>query len=160
MPVARTLAAWTLALCTAAAWAGSAEVSFVRPDRFADAGRGRDATQVQATLSAYLAGLAARYLPAGQTLKIEFTDIDLAGELRPLPRSGQELRVLSGRADWPHLDLHYTLSDNGQTIASGDEHLVDMAYLQRFGPSHDSGALPYEQRLLSEWFTQRFATKR
>ena len=160
MPTPRTALVCTLALCAATAWAGSAEVSFVRPERFADAGRGHDAAQVQATLSAHLAGLAARYLPASQTLTVEFSDIDLAGELRPVARSGQELRVLRGQADWPRLDLHYSLSEKGQVIASGDEHLVDMAYLQRGGASHDSGALPYEQRLLSEWFTQRFAAKR
>ena len=160
MPTARTAVVWTLALCTATAWAGSADVSFRRPERFADAGQGRDAVQVQATLREHLAGLAARYLPAGQTLKVEFTDIDLAGALRPLAHSGQEVRVLRGRADWPQLDLHYTLIDNGQMIASGDEHLADMAYLQRHGRVHDSAALPYEQRLLSTWFAQRFIGKR
>ena len=65
-----------------------------------------------------------------------------------------------GQADWPRLDLHYSLSDKGQVIASGDEHLVDMAYMQRHGASYNAGALAYEQRLLSDWFTQRFAPKR
>lgn len=160
MPATRTVLACTLALCTATAWAGSAEVSFLRPERFADAGRGPDAAQVQATLSQHLAGLAARYLPAGQTLKVEFTDIDLAGELKTPARSGQEVRVLRGRADWPRLDLHYTLVEDGKAIASGDEHLAAMDYLQRSRPSHDSGALPHEQRLLSDWFTQRFSKQR
>ena len=160
MPTARTVFAWTLTLCAATAWAGSAEVSFLQPEHFADAGRGRDAAQVQATLSGHLAGLAARYLPAGQTLKVEFTDIDLAGELRLAARGGQEIRVLRGRADWPRLDLHYTLIEDGKPIASGDEHLAAMDYLQRSRPLHDSAALPHEQRLLSEWFAQRFGSQR
>ena len=160
MPAIRTVLTWALALSAATAWAGDAEVSFLRPEGFADAGRGRDAAQVQATLSAHLAGLAARYLPAGQTLKVEFTDIDLAGELRPLARSGQELRVLRGRADWPRLNLHYTLIEDGKQIASGGERLTAMDYLQRRLSSHDSGALPHEQRLLSEWFAQRFSSQR
>ena len=160
MPTARTFFAWSLAVCAASSWAGSAEVSFLRPERFADAGRGRDADQVQATLSGHLAGLAARYLPAGQTLRVEFTDIDLAGELRLAARGGQEIRVLRGRADWPRLDLHYTLIEDGKPIASGDEHLAAMDYLQRSGPLHDSGALPHEQRLLSDWFVQRFSKQR
>ena len=160
MPATRTVLACALALCTATAWAGNAEVSFLRPERFADAGRGQGAAQVKATLSQHLVGLAARHLPAGQTVQIAFTDIDLAGELTTAARSGQEIRVLRGRADWPRLDLHYTLVEDGKAIASGDEHLVDMDYLQRPGPSHASGALPHEQRLLSDWFTQRFGKQR
>ena len=159
MAIPRTVFASILALCTATAWAGSAEISFLRPERFADAGRGSDAAQVQATLSRHLVGLAARHLPAGQTLKVEFTDIDLAGEMKHAARGGQEIRVLRGRADWPRLDLHYTVIEGGKPIASGDEQLAAMDYLQR-GPSPDSGALPHEQRLLSVWFAKRFSRQR
>ena len=152
--------ALSLTLCAGPAWPGTAEVNFLQPERFADAGRGRDAEQVQATLAQHLQALAARHLPASQTLTVDFTDIDLAGNLRPASRMGQEVRVLRGGADWPRLALHYALSDKGQVIASGDENLADMAYLQHATALRTQTALPYETRLLSAWFEQRFAGRR
>lgn len=155
----RAALALCLTLLTGAALAGTAEVSFVHPDRFADAGRGRDAEQVQATLSRHLQALAVAQLPDGQSLTVEFTDIDLAGRLRPLPRGGQDIRVLTGGADWPRLALHYQLNKGTTILATGDEDLADMAYLQHRTLLRDSAALPFEQRLLSEWFTRRFAPR-
>ena len=154
----RTLIALCLALLTGPALAGSAEVSFTRPEQFADAGRGREAQQVQAVLTRHLQALAAQ-LPVGQNLRVEFTDIDLAGHLKPLYRSGQDIRVLTGRTDWPRLALHYHLSSAGTTLASGDESLADMGYLQHTLSLRDGDALPFEQRLLSDWFARRFGPR-
>ena len=159
MRLAPALAACTLALSAGSACAGTAVISFLHPERFADAGRGRDAEQVQAILRGHLQALAASKLPAGQTLKVEFKDIDLAGQLRPLPHGGQDVRVLKGAADWPRLSLHYRLSDAARTLDSGDEDLADLGYLQRTRSLRSSDALPFEQRLLSDWFSRRFASK-
>lgn len=156
MRLAPALAPGILALCAVSACAGSADIRYTHPERFADAGRGRDAERVQATLSRHLQALAAAHLPAGQTLKVEFTDIDLAGHLWPLPRSGQDIRILKGSADWPRLSLHYQLSDGAQTLARGDEDLADLGYLQRTLSLRSADALPFEQRLLREWFNRRF----
>ena len=153
------LAFGCLALTAGLALAGTAEVSYRQAEHFADAGQGRDAEQVQAVLRRHLQALAEAGLPAGQTLTVEFTDIDLAGWLRPQPRGGQDIRVLRGGADWPRLNLHFSLSDGTRTLASGDEELADMAYLQRGRPPPGSEALPYEQRLLSAWFARRFGAR-
>lgn len=159
MRLAPALATCTLALSAGLACAGTADISFLHPERYADAGHGRDAEQVQAILSGHLQALAATKLPAGQTLKVEFKDIDLAGHMWPLPRGGQDVRVLKGAADWPRLSLHYSLSEGARTLADGDEDLADLGYLQRTLSLHSSDALPFEQRLLSDWFSRRFAGK-
>src|SRR5687767_14299106 len=97
----------TAVLCGAAMLpahaAGQVEVSYVKPEEFRDAGRGAiDRERTMATLTQYLQQLSKR-LPDGQTLRLEVTDIDLAGEIHPSLRLN-DLRVLRGGADWPHLN--------------------------------------------------------
>lgn len=139
------------------AQAGTVDVHFIQPDQFADAGHGIDAERVRNTLDKHLQALGQQGLPAQQTLRIDVLDIDLAGETRPMTGLAHDLRVLKGRADWPQMHLRYTLSDGGRVIASGDDELADMAYLSHTVPLYSSGALPYEQRMLSDWFQSRFA---
>lgn len=137
--------------------AGTVQVHFIQPARFADAGRGIDAERVRQTLDKHLQALGQQGLPAQQTLRIDVLDIDLAGETRPMTGMAQELRVLKGRADWPQMHLRYTLSDGGRVIDSGDEQLSDMGYLSRIARQGSTEALPYERRMLSDWFRRRFA---
>ena len=139
------------ALSTGAAWAaGRVELSFTDPGKFADAGRSAsDRERTLAGLRAHFERYAQR-LPEGQTLAVEITDIDLAGEIRPTAR-GEELRVLRGEADWPRISLTYTLSADGRRIAGGTERLSDMAYMQS-GGSRDAGELFFERRMLDRWF--------
>lgn len=154
-PTART---GLIAACLLAglAQAGTAEVQFTDPSHFADAGRGVQAERVRQQLGQHLQALAQQGLPAGQTLQIEVLDIDLAGELRPQGISGQALRVLRGAADWPRIHLRYRLSQGAQLLASGDEQLSDMAYLNRGTRSASDSPLPYEEKLLTDWFHARF----
>lgn len=143
------------ALAAGLAHAGVVEVAFEQPERFADAGRGVDAEAVRQALTQHLQTLGRSGLPAAQTLKVTVTDIDLAGEVRPRGRFAQDIRVLSGRADWPMISLRYTLSEGGRELARGTERLTDMSYLDR--PIRLSpGPYPYEERLLTQWFARRF----
>ncbi|HLL18172.1 MAG TPA: DUF3016 domain-containing protein, partial [Rubrivivax sp.] len=121
----------TAALCCAALpvqAAGKADVSYVKPEAFRDAGRGSvEREKTMASLTRYVQQLA-RQLPDGQTLRLEVTDIDLAGEIHPSMRLN-DLRVLRGGADWPSLNLRYTLLDGSRTLKSGEAQLADMAYM-------------------------------
>ena len=145
--------AWLLA---GLAQAGTVEVSFVQSERYTDAGQGLDAEATRKTLDRHLQALGQAGLPAQQRLKIEILDIDLAGETRPMLNLASELRVVKGRADWPRIHLRYVLSEGDQTLSSGDESVSDMAYLMHSAVSDRSDALPYERRLLSDWFRNRF----
>ncbi len=144
-------------LASCAAMAGTVDVKFIKPETFTDA---RDnlmrRDEVLATLADHLKQLGAKGLPAGQTLKIEVTDIDLAGHV--FPRTPTEVRVLKGRADWPRIDLRYTLSEGDKVLGSGEEHLSDMNYLMNrpYGQLASS-PFPYETRMLDVWFNERFA---
>ena len=143
-------------LLSGPAQAGTVEVDFVQAEHYTDAGHGRDAETTRIVLAQHLQALGLVGLPAQQRLKIEVLDIDLAGETRPMLNLGNELRVLRGRADWPRIHLRYTLSDGAQTISSGDESIADMAYLTGTRTNDRSESLPYERRLLSDWFRSHF----
>lgn len=144
------------ALCIAgAAQAGTVDVSFIEPDRFADAGRGRWSTEQTTKSLAEILQAYGKKLPQGQALKIEVTEVDLAGEMR-FSRRGDDIRVLRGRADWPRVDLRYTLSENGQVLKSGEAHIADMAYLQHSLAGRYREAFGYEQRMLDRWFADTF----
>jgi hypothetical protein len=95
-------------------------------------------------------------LPPGQDLAIEVLDLDLAGRVLPNFRAGQDLRVMRGGADWPHMKLRYTLSANGKVISSGQEQLSDMAYMDRINIYSSGDNLRYEKRMVDDWFKKKF----
>lgn len=146
-------------LATSAAQAtGRAEVRYVAPDRFTDAGFGAvERERTQSLLTRQIEKLATR-LPDGQVLKVEFTDVDLAGEFDWL--SPHRLRVMGQLPDAPRLALRFELTKDGQVVARGEEQLRDMSYLVRRSGLKSSDPLPYESRMLSEWFSARFASAR
>lgn len=132
--------------------AGTVEVRWIEPTRYADAGRHTvDRERTLQALAEHLRSRAA-WVPDGQTLTLEVTELDLAGELEPW--GWDELRVLRGRADWPRATLRYTLSAGGQTVKTGDARLSDMAY----GFRRQDGSLGAEKRMFDEWLRTQFAS--
>lgn len=149
------LMALAVSLAPAAWAAGQVEVRFSPVDQLADVGRGRvEGERTVNALASHFRSLAAR-LPDGRTLTVEVTDVNLAGELWPT-RHGSDVRVLAGRADWPTLDLRWTLSGDGKTLAQGQERLADMAYLQHALRGSQDRSYGYETRLIDRWFDERF----
>jgi len=134
--------------------AGVVEVKFIEPRHFTDAGFGElETARTTQALAEHLKRLG-RALPDGQTLRIEVLDVDLAGNVKPGRRG--DIRVLRGGADWPRIKLRYTLTEGARTLRSGEETLSDLNYLGTPPRGADSGLLPYEERLLSRWFGERF----
>jgi len=149
----------TLACASAAHAGGVVSVSFIEPSRFIDAkDRSGDATSSLKQIEEYLQYLGKRYLPDGQQLKIEITDVDLAGELRPSRSLTEQFREVRGRADWPRIDLRYSLvGPDGKELRSGQESLRDMDYTNQI-PSYGANYEPmrYEKQLLEHWMKMRF----
>lgn len=127
-----------------------AEVKFTEPEKFADFGEfARDRENAMSELQRHIEKLAARDLP-GKQLKIEFTDVDLAGELEPRAAAVNRVRVLR-TVTIPRLDFKYSLTENGKEIAAGEAKLKDMNYQSSVNRYFDSEPLRYEKRLLDEW---------
>ncbi|AYM74547.1 DUF3016 domain-containing protein [Janthinobacterium agaricidamnosum] len=143
---------WIAALALAAgssAWAG-VQVTFEKPDDYSDVPfSSRDREQVLAGLADHFSWLG-KSLPPGQDLRIEITDVDLAGREDPARRGAFDVRVMTGRADWPRLRLRYTLEQHGKVIASGNAYLSDMSYLQHINRYSSNDALRYEKRMIDE----------
>lgn len=138
------------------AQAGTVRVSFDHPERFADTGDARHTETVLATVAQHLQALGEARLPAGQTLTITVTDIDLAGTMQPWRGRFPDVRVMGCGVDWPRIELHYTLGEGDRVLAQASARVVDMDYLMRFSHLRPNDPLPYEQRMLSEWFSRTF----
>ena len=98
-----------------------------------------------------------KYLPAGQDLHVTVTDVDLAGRMVPNFSAGRDIRVVTGRADWPRMELRYSLEQNGQVVKSGEAQLQDMNYQFNTPRYFDSDLFRYEKRMIDDWFAKYIA---
>lgn len=154
----RALIAGLALLASSVAWAG-AEVRFSKPDQYTDVPfNPQDRDDVLKELSRHFEKLGA-LLPPGQTLKIDVTDVDLAGRENPSLRAGQDIRVMNGRVDWPRMRLHYVLEQDGKVISSGNAALSDMSYLTRLNPYFSNEKLRYEKLMIDDWYADTFGIK-
>jgi uncharacterized lipoprotein YbaY len=159
-PLLRQLALAGLFLLSAGAASAAVTVTYDHPENFTDLPfTPWDREQVLKDLTEHFQKLG-KALPPGQDLKIDVLDVDLAGREQPSRRAGaQEIRVLHGGADWPHIHLRYSLESDGKVIKSGDEQISDMMYLQHLNRYIEGDTLQYEKQMLDDWFRKTIAPK-
>ncbi|ALV06457.1 DUF3016 domain-containing protein [Roseateles depolymerans] len=144
-----------LALATSAH--AQAEVSFKDPDKFSDLGETHwDRQNAMKQLEEHIKRQADREL-AGKQLKIEFTDIDLAGELEPRVAANR-IRVLR-TVTIPRLEFTYTLSENGKVLEQGKATINDLNYQNSTNRYFDSEPFRYEKKLLDDWMAKELLHK-
>ena len=136
--------------------AGSADatvtVTFAHPETYTDMPFGTyDREQVMKDLQRHFNQLGTT-LPAGQDLKVEILDIDLAGRIEPNARASRDLRILRGSADWPAITLRYSLESQGKVLKSGQERIADMTYMHGYNHYNSGENLRYEKQMLDRWF--------
>jgi hypothetical protein len=134
----------------------------VSPEKFTDAGRygdEREAAANRTEIAQQIEQLAARKLPAGQRLEVEVLDVVLAGFLEYRPFWNEQVRVMRD-ATWPSIKLRYRLTQGEQVVASGEETVSDMRYLERPNPYSTTDRLRYEKRMLDEWFEERIVERK
>lgn len=149
------------ALCAAGPASAGVTVAFVQPDRYTDMPFPPwEKDVVMKDLDQFLVKMGAKWLPAGQDLKIEVLDIDLAGNLRN-DVGGRQIRVLIGGSDWPMIEVRYTLESAGKTLRTGTERVSDMNYFNSHvsNPGKHTEALFYEKQMLNDWFKAKFAAE-
>lgn len=148
-PLALNIAAIALLLTSASALA-TATVSYIDTDRMTDVPRNHgELESMEQIFSQHLARLSEK-LPAGQVLKVEFLDIDLAGDVFPRV-AVRDVRVMKGQADWPRMHFRYSIEQDGKVIASGERKLQNPSYQQSvnlFGQE----LYGYERQMLEDWF--------
>lgn len=97
-------------------------------------------------------------LPEGQKLLVKVKDVDLAGRVSvALTNSNYGPRVFNS-LDMPRMTFTYQLVDsNGVVLQESAVNLEDPMFLSSFNPRRNNGSLPYEKRMLRNWFKEEFA---
>lgn len=158
----RLVTAGLLAALAASASAADLTVTFVHPETYTDAGYShslaseRDRAEVQRDIERHLQRLAERSLPAGDALRIEVLDIDLAGHFEPFRFRGADVRIVRDISA-PRIKLRYALSRGGQVLAQAEERLTDLGFLMGYNRYPAGDRLRYEKAMLDAWFDKRFA---
>ena len=156
----------TLAAVTALAGAPAVEVSFTDPAKFSDLRNSPFATESERlglaeTLREHLIARAPRYLPQDTRLAISITDVDMAGEIRPVGGSlaTGDIRIVKDIYP-PRVDLEFRLvRADGSVEREGKRTLRDLTFLMGASPGRRD-LLGYEKDLLERWLRSEFAPKR
>ena len=131
-------------------------VTFTNPEKYADVPFAtQDKQEMMTELQRHFEKLGAQ-LPAGQELRIEVLDIDLAGRIEPSARATRDLRIIRGSADWPVITLRYITELQGKVLKSGEERIADQNYTTGFNHYSSSESLRYEKQMLDRWFKKTF----
>jgi hypothetical protein len=142
--------------------AAPVSVAFVEPETFTDIGdrdipspRVREAWLNE--LRRHIERRAASLLPAGATLAVTITDIDMAGGFEPWRRAGPDVRIVRDVYP-PRIDLRFVLADaQGTVLREGERKLRDLAFLMR--PTlHPTDPLRHEKALLDDWLDRELGT--
>jgi hypothetical protein len=157
--IGQAAVAAVLVLGAGAASAGIT-VNYVNPEKYSDIGAGEwERELVLKDLTKHFDKLA-KDLPAGHDLTLNITDIDLSGQEYPGNRASGDLRVREGKGDWPYMEIHYTLTANGQTVDSGAVQLRDQRYMVRpIRGAYETDNLRFEKRMINEWFNKTILKK-
>jgi hypothetical protein len=147
-------------ICSASIMAAEAEVHWQSPEKYTDIKSGNQSRanmlrSIDKSFTKEFAELAAK-LPAGYRLVVTVTDLDLAGELDPIPsQMVHQIRVLKN-IDFPRVRFDYrVLNTTGTVLSDGkDVVLKDMQYLSGISRAQSSDSFYYERRMIRDWFNK------
>jgi hypothetical protein len=145
------------ALYANAAKAARTEVVFDHPENFTDAQDGGFATDkgrdyILSQLRGFLVDRADRLLPAGYSLKMTFTDVDLAGEFEPW-RGPQwyDVRIIKDIYP-PSFKFTYVVTGpSGAVVKQGKADIRDLDFQMRLADPTNDDPLRYEKDMLGDW---------
>jgi len=97
----------------------------------------------------------AEKLPEGQTLKINVTDVDLAGDAR-FSGGPNRLRIVTD-IYFPRMSFAYQLVNaDGSEVTAAKVELKDMSFMMGSNLKYRNDSLGYEKQMLDEWFSKTF----
>lgn len=155
-----TLAASFALITSLQANAGTSEVTWQNPEKFRDVKAGENQSKAKYrervfyNLEKHFAKMSEK-LPEGQTLKVNVTDLDLAGDVNA--GGIERIRVIKDLY-FPRIKFDYQLTDGtGSELKSGGINLKDMNFMMGSNLKYRSKAFGYEKKMLDEWFAETFA---
>lgn len=146
---------------SAPASAGEAWVEWKDPDGYTDIRSGAQSAEgmrksIAKSLGGEFGELAA-LLPPGYRLSVTVTDLDLAGEVDPVPtRQMRGIRVLKD-IYFPRMTFDYRLTDAGGAVLLGQSavQLKDMQYLTSSRTARTGDPFYSERKMICDWFNKR-----
>ena len=141
---------------------GSAVVNWVNPEGYKDvvASDGSQEEFVARTLKELEATITqlAESLPDGQTLEMNITDLDLAGDVKISGARTQHQDVRVVKDSYPaRMKFHYRLLDgSGKVLKEGEEKLQSRS-LSTSMRTGSSESLEMEKRMIRSWFKRSIA---
>ncbi len=138
--------------------AATVEVTWKNPDKYRDVdpGNGSKKRFRESTFKDFEKHFTklAESLPEDETLKIEVTDIDLAGDTHI--GGIKQLRIIKSLY-FPKLTFSYQLIANDKSIVKSESvKLKDMSFMMRSNLKYKHQALGYEKKMLDDWFADTF----
>ena len=140
------------------AFAASSEVTWTNPDKYRDIRPGNESRKhyrerIFKDFEKHFAKLADR-LPEQQTLKLDVTNVDLAGDT--LAGGIDRLRIVKEIYS-PRMKFSYELVDtNGKVIKSEDVAIKDMSFMTGSNLKYRQKSLGYEKKMIDDWFFETF----
>lgn len=149
----------TTTLLSSNAYAATTEITWKDYEKYYDVNEGNHSRAnfkdlLTGHLEEHLTELAAK-LPENQTLKIEVTDVDLAGQVRPGAMNSSRI-VKNGYP--PRINFSYQLLDaNGKEIKSEELKLRDLSFMTNPPMKYRNKLFGYEKKMLDDWFKDTFS---
>ena len=146
-------------LALAATARADVQVNFVHPEKFSDIkdNNGFKQTDLLKDIEAHLVEQAGKRLP-GKDVRINVTDVDLAGEVEPFGRRMDWLRVMR-TVTLPSIAFNYEVREGDKVVQRGEVRLRDMNYQDGFNNYSSSDTLRYEKQMIDRWFKAEFSPK-
>ena len=146
------------------AYAGEVSVQWQQPEKFTDIRPANDTRKayrerVLKKFDGFFAELANK-LPEGYKWEVTVTDLDLAGDVDYFAGgAGNPLRVVKDIYS-PAIKFSYVVRDkHGEEVASAEEKLRDMGFMQTLNSVSNSDEFRYERQMLQDWFSKELQPK-
>jgi hypothetical protein len=140
------------------AFAATSEVTWTDYKSYRDIDEGNDGRKqfrerIFKDFEEHFAKLAAT-LPAEQTLKIDVTDVDLAGDTH---HAGVNRTRIVKEIYSPRMNFSYQVLDaDGKVIKSDEVVVKDMSFMSGSNLKYRNKSLGYEKKMLDDWFKETF----
>ena len=151
-------------LTVGTAQAGEVSVQWQQPEKFTDIRPANDTRKayrerILKKFDSFFAELAGK-LPEGYKWEVTVTDLDLAGDVDYFAGgAGNPLRVVKDIYS-PAIKFSYVVRDkHGEEVASAQEKLRDMGFMQTLNSVNNSDELRYERQMLEDWFSKELLPK-
>ncbi len=139
-------------------YAGLSEVTWTNPEKYRDIKSGNEPKakyqeRIFKEFEQHFSSMASE-LPEGYILKVNITDVDLAGDVNA--GGIDRIRIVSDLY-FPRIKFSYELFDNaGEKIKTGGTNLKDMSFLMTSNMRYRNKPLGYEKKMLDKWFDNTF----